>query len=280
MFDFKSKMEELRGKYNLLKTNSITDIAQYRIDSYNKEKGRLNEFDGYDCKICNNKGNIMYLLDGYEYTKCCQCMETRKAIKNMERSGLKNVIRDYTLDKYITTEDWQKEIKNKAIQYLKDDTKKWWFISGQSGGGKTHISTAICREYLLKGNIVKYMLWKEESTVLKACVNDVNVYKKNMGKLKQVEILYIDDFLKPIKDKEGQITAPTVADINLAFELIDYRKNANLRTIISSERDIQELLTIDQAIAGRIAEKATKEYVLNIGQGISKNYRLKDFLKI
>lgn len=273
--DFADKLKELKKKYNLPDVEHIDNREQYLIDSYNATKGDLDIFDGYNCTLCHNKGHYMYLLDGYQYSKQCKCMEVRKTIRNMERSGLKNIIRDYTLDKYETEEEWQKNIKAKAIKYLEDNTHNWWFINGQSGSGKTHICTAICREYLLKGETVKYMLWKEESTVLKACVNDYEIYEKKMNKLKNAEILYIDDFMKPIKTKEGKIAPPTTADVNLAFELIDFRKNANLRTIISSERNLIELLGIDEATAGRIVEKSTKEYILNLGNDSKRNYRLK-----
>lgn len=272
---FGNKLEELKKKYNVSDDEPRKNREQFKVDSYNAGKGDLDVFDGYNCTLCNNKGYIMYLKSGYEYFKTCKCMEVRATIRNMERSGLKNIIKDYTLDKYETDEDWQKNIKRKAIQYVKEDEPNWWFINGNSGSGKTHICTAICREYLLKGKTVKYMLWKEESTVLKACVNDYEIYEKKMGQLKNAEILYIDDFLKPIKNREGQITPPTTADVNLAFELIDFRKNANLRTIISSERDLYELLEIDEATAGRIVEKSTKEYILNIGKDAKRNYRLK-----
>lgn len=277
--DLMMKIQALKEKYNIPDMETIENKEQYLVDSYNAGKGDLDSFDGYNCTLCNNKGHYMYLVDGYQYSKQCKCMEVRRTIRNMERSGLKNIIRDYTLDKYETDEEWQKNVKAKAIQYLEDDNHNWWFINGQSGSGKTHICTAICREYLLKGEMVKYMLWKEESTVLKACINDYEIYEKKMNKLKNAAILYIDDFLKPIKNKEGTITPPTTADVNLAFELIDYRKNANLRTIISSERNLMELLGIDNATAGRIVEKSTKKYILNIGKDIKRDFRLKGVLE-
>lgn len=277
--NFEEKLRELRQKHGLKDVNieRPEDKKQFIIDSYNASKGNLDSFDGYNCTLCQNKGVFMYLIDGCEYVKDCKCMGVRNTIRNMQRSGLKNIIKDYTLDKYETPEEWQEVIKHKAIYYLEDETPNWWFINGMSGSGKTHISTAICREYLLKGHNVKYMLWKEESTVLKACINDYEIYEKKMNGLKNAEILYIDDFFKPIK-KDGVPVPPTTADVNLAFELIDYRKNANLRTIISSERNLMELLEIDEATAGRIVEKATKEYIVNIGNKGGRNYRLKGIL--
>lgn len=116
--------------------------------------------------------------------------------------------------------------------------------------------------------------WKEESTLLKAVINETEVYTSRIEKLKQVDILYIDDFLKPLKSKEGNITPPTTADVNLAFEILDYRKNANLRTIISSERYIGEIIEIDEATGSRIIEKTKSQYFINIKRDKSRNHRL------
>lgn len=272
--DFTKKIDSLKKKFNLSNSEQLENRDQRMVDFYNASKGNLDLFDGYNCTECNNKGHYMYLLDGYECSRECKCMEIRNTIRNMQRSGLKNFIREYTLDKYEAIEPWQENIKNKARQYLADNTPNWWLINGQSGSGKTHICTAICREYLLKGRVVKYLLWKQDSTILKACVNDYEIYQKKLNAFKNAEILYIDDFLKPVK-KDGQIVPPTPADVSLAFEIIDYRKNANLRTIFSSERSLLDLLEIDEATAGRIVEKATKEYILNLGNKKERNYRTK-----
>ncbi len=266
-------MKHIRNKYNLPPRDKEISHEKLIVDTYNASKGDLDKDDGYNCEICNNKGHLMYLNGRYEETRECKCMKMRRLIRNMQKSGLQNLIKECTLSKYIAQDDWQKNIKHQAIKYCNEELPKWWFIGGTSGSGKTHICTAICRELLLKGHEVKYMLWKQDSTLLKGCVNEHDMYKKKMDRLKQIEVLYIDDFLKPVK---GQDSQPTAADINLAFELIDARKSANLRTIISSERSIEELLNIDTATASRIVSKATSEFLIGVGGGRKKNYRLKD----
>lgn len=54
---------------------------------------------------------------------------------------------------------------------------------------------------------------------------------------------------------------------------INYRYANNLKTIISSERMISELLEIDEATFGRVVEKCGK-YLVNIVKDKSKNHRL------
>lgn len=280
--DIQDLLSTMRKRFNLPEVEpenlSREEYEQKQVDFYNASKGNLMDIDGYDCTLCHNKGDFQYVKDGYIYTKSCSCMDTRKAIANMKKSGLENIIRDYTFERFDVKDDWQKDIKEKATAYLKDEDSNWFFIGGNPGAGKTHICTAICRAFLLQGKRVKYMLWKEESTLLKAVVNEPQIYTSRIEKLKQVDILYIDDFLKPLKSKDGSVMPPTTADINLAFEILDYRKNANLRTIISSERFIGEIIGIDEATGSRILEKTKNKYFINIKRDKSRNQRLANFV--
>lgn len=251
-----------------------------RCESFNKAKGDLNETDGYDCPICKNKGFIAKPEKtefGYwtEMNYRCKCQKTRSAILRLNKSGLKNVIRDYTFDRYECTEAWQTSIKDAAMRFTKDDENTWFFIGGATGAGKTHICTAICRQYLLDGKNVKYMLWRDDVVRLKSSVTDSMEYEKLMNELKTADVLYIDDLFKTGKDGEGKAQRPTAADINIAFELLNYRyNNPALITIVSSECRIKDILDIDEAIGGRISEKA-RNYTINLKPGREKNYRIK-----
>ena len=95
-----------------------------------------------------------------------------------------------------------------------------------------------------------------------------------MEPLKTVAVLYIDDFFKPSRDESGQKRPPTAGDINIAFDILNYRYVNNLPTIISTERTIDELLDIDEAIGSRIYQR-TKGYCFSFRENRSRNYRLK-----
>lgn len=252
------------------------EIEQARADNFNRSPGDLNEVDGYDCQVCHNKGVIMMVVaPGGRWstaTKDCKCMKTRKTIRQMQRSGLKNVIRDLTFSKFEATEAWQQTLKQAAMDYAANPTG-WFYIGGQSGIGKSHLCTAICREFLLAGREVKYMLWRDEVTRLKALVTDGDEYHKLMDTYKRVEVLYIDDLFKIGRDKDNNPQRPTAADINAAFEIINARSlDPKLLTIVSSECTTNDLLDIDEATGGRICEKAQ---VFSIAQDRAKNYRLR-----
>lgn len=249
-----------------------------KAETANSENGKLNQKDGYDCQICRNKGYIIRAVEENGFWRIvaqeCQCMKTRRTIRRIKESGLGNLIIKCTFDKFEALEDWKKTMKNAAASHAKSP-QGWFFIGGQSGCGKTHICTAICRELILQGLDVVYMLWRDDVTRLKAMVTDVDKYDNNIQIFKRAEVLYLDDLFKVgngMGNKNKQ--KPTMADINIAFELLNYRSINNLQTIISSEFTIAELLEIDQALAGRIVENANPMPIV-IRPDIKKNYRLK-----
>lgn len=246
-------------------------------ETFNASSGSLNEQDEYNCAICHNKGLIMKAYQqesGLWSTACreCKCMDVRRSIKKMNRSGLKNIIRDYTFSKFAVVDPWQQTLKEAAEAYAQNP-EGWFFIGGQSGAGKTHLCTAICREFLLAGTSVKYMLWRDDIVKLKNALGEPAQYDALMTEYKTVEVLYIDDLFKTGKGADGAKQRPTSADINIAFEILNFRyNNPKLLTIISSECTINDILDIDEATGGRIFEKA-KAFSLKPDK--AKNYRLK-----
>ena len=250
---------------------------QFKVDGLNATEGKRHEEDGYNCPICKNKGWIVRLVEeenGTFYQVCsdCKCVEIRNSIMRMKRSGLKDIIKDYTFEKFEALEQWQKIIKNAAVDYAKNP-EGWFFLGGQSGAGKTHLCTAICREFLLSGKSVKYMLWRDDIVKIKGAVTDSVEYSKLIDEFKRVDVLYIDDLFKTGKSAGNTFQKPTGADINVAFEIINYRyNNPALLTIISSELTEDELIDIDEAIGGRIYERAK---AFTIGKSRDRNYRIK-----
>lgn len=257
----------------------IRHLEQTSCDFFNESKGFLNEADGYNCDICKNKGGIMRLKETddnfYQVYTPCKCMKFRGMLKKLKRSGLARSIKEYSFEKYETKEPWQENLKRQAIKFTKDDQNTWFYIGGQSGCGKTHLCTAITAHYLRQNKSAFYMLWRDEITKIKSLITDNELYEKIISELKTVEVLYIDDMFKMGKDQNGQVQSPTSADINIAFEIINYRyNNRDLVTIISSERSIHDIMDIDEAVGGRIFERCNKgEYVFDIKKDAKKNYR-------
>ena len=203
--------------------------------------------DGVDCDKCGNTGFIITNRGDYFTSKECECMKVRRSMRSIRNSGLSDMLGRYTFDNYETPDDWRKKIKELAENFVKND-EGWFFISGRSGSGKSHICTAICKELIGKGEEVRYVIWRDESVALKACIMDREQYENRIEKLKRIHVLYIDDFWK------GDITE---ADIKLTFEILNARYNdSKKRTIISTEMSLPDIIKVDEAIGGRIYERS------------------------
>lgn len=268
---FMSAEEKQIGK-PLFRMNRQEEL-ELQVLQHNNSDGNL---EGYDCPKCKNRGNFAKNVNGYYTLSDCECLAVRKSIRLMAESGLGNLLKLYSFNKFECNEDWQKYIFDKARAFV-DAEQSWFYIGGNSGCGKSHLCTAIVRELLVKGYPAKYMLWLDESVALKQSVNDHDKYNALMNEIKNTQVLYIDDFLKTGKNEE-----PTQADIKLAMEILNYRynkarsdKSKRYITIISSERSIGEILDYDEATGSRIMEMTKPDYYLFIAKDQSKNYRLK-----
>lgn len=231
------------------------------ITTTNEETLAEYGLDGVNCDICGNKGQLAYYRNGILYSKPCMCMAKRRSFRRIQRSGMADMFSRYTFDNYKTVDEDRKRIKVMAGKFAMDDSG-WFYIAGQSGSGKTHICTAICSALVEGSKDVYYMAWRDESRNLKGLMNTDEV-DEPLRKLKKVAVLYIDDFLK------GGVSE---ADIRLAFEIINARYNdSSLRTIISSEMTIEEVLEMDEALGSRIYERS-KGYTI---KAPNENYRLR-----
>ena len=249
--------------------------AKMKADTINNTAGELT---GHDCPKCLNRGNIAIPGEngGVSFREC-DCMRIRRCVWEMEKSGLKNIINEKTFEAYSATESWQEKIKAGAMAYA-NKLEGWLLFCGQSGSGKTHLCTAICRQCLSAGDEVRYMPWRDKVAELKAMSLDSERRAEIINGYKAAQILYIDDLYKVGKATDGT-SNPTGADISLAFEIINHRYINHLPTIISTEKTPQELVEIDEAIGSRIIEMASGN-VYAIARDQRRNYRLRGVVAV
>ena len=274
MKDVLEVLEELKVKNN---GNQLTkkEFEEMKIEDFNNQEGTMHITDGIECDKCRNKGYVYFiryesLYDDYiTSSKECGCMKQRKLARKAINSGLGDYLKKRSND-YIATEDWQKENKHKMIEFCKnnaeDDT---WFISvGQSGSGKTLLTSIIANHllYNIHRNVI-YITWTDFISKLKRDVmgDNQNEVSEYLNEIKNIEVLFIDELLKKY----------TEADLKYIIEIINYRYSNNLKTLITSERNIDELLDIDEATFSRVLEKCGK-FVIDIKKDRSKNYRIKN----
>lgn len=227
--------------------------------------GALHTAPEYRCELCHDTGQIIHRVPGSIEISVseCECAVKRRNALRIKRSGLADVMSRYTFEAYKTPDKQTAAIKDAALRYVAESRGEWFVIVGRPGSGKTHVCTAIVGKLIEGGKNCKYMLWRDEVRELKALVNDNSAYRERMNLLKNVDVLYIDDFLKGRAVSDG--------DLNVAFELLNARYNARKCTIISGERTIGAIMDIDEAIGSRIYERSKNGYCFETSP---ENWRL------
>lgn len=186
-------------------------------------------------------------------------------------SGINTENLDKSFSNFDEWNDKSKELKEKATNYylefdkIRKDRRNSILLCGNPGSGKTHIALAIANNMLKKKKLrVVYMPYRDIITKIKQNMIDEEYYRKTLSKYQLAEVLLIDDLFK------GKINE---TDINIMFEIVNYRYLNNLPLIISTEFTVDRLLDFDEAIGSRIFEMS-KNYLVEI-EGKENNYRLR-----
>ncbi len=225
----------------------------------------------YECPKCRDTG-FLFRTDknGYQVAYQCDCYAVKQAREMMKRSGISLEFQKKTFDNFDTRNNQQlSNAKTKAMQYVNNfgqtehDRYNSIMICGQVGAGKTHLGTAICGELMNSGVAVVYMAYRNAVTKLKQNIVDEQGYNRELNQYTSARVLYIDDLLK------GRLTE---TDINIMYEIVNYRYMNNLPIIISTEKEPAALLEFDEAIGSRLWEMC-RGNIIQL-QGKELNYRL------
>ena len=247
---------------------SNEEFRQFTVDCYNDTEGDLDKEDGIECILCKNKGFIQVIEGRYQPYRPCECMARRDANKKAKQSGLGKYL-NKTLDDYITDEDWRGRCKRVAEAFIErhahDDV--WFMACGQNGSGKTLLGSIISNTLLTKkGLSVMYVVWTDfigeiKRDMMGEKANEVSV---RMKEVKNAEVLFLDEVFKEYNS----------TDKRYLMEIINYRYTNDLKTIITSEKLLNELLDIDEATFGRAVEKC-EGFMINIPKDRKKDWRLR-----
>lgn len=225
----------------------------------------------YECQKCRDTGFICQKNEfGYDVACRCECVAIRQARDMMKRSGISSEFQKKTFDNFKTRSNSQlSNAKSKAMQYVKNFAQMEHgrhnsiMFCGQVGAGKTHLGTAICGELMNGGVAVVYMAYRNAVTKIKQNVINEEAYDRELNQYASARMLYIDDLLK------GKLTE---TDVNIMYEIVNYRYMNNMPIIISSEKSPNDLLIFDEAIGSRLIEMC-RGNIIQL-QGKELNYRL------
>lgn len=228
----------------------------------------------HKCEICRDTGWIVEGIGEDSIYRKCSCRIKQENIDSWRRFGLEPS-KVKKINQYVAVDDVRKNARNMAINYIKlyEPTKSILF-AGNPGAGKTHLSVGIGAALLDKGVAVVYMPYLESIRELKANSMDNEYYIRLIGKYYNAKLLIIDDLFKD-KIKNGKLVGVlTEGDIKHIYSIINYRYNNMLSTVISTELLPEQLIELDEALAGRILEMCADNIVTF--EGKKYNYRLRE----
>ena len=250
-------LNDLNNKINILK-NEKAEI----IENLNLPKDYL--FPNYECKLCNDTG---YIQENYN-SIMCNCLKqeifnieyNKSNIANLEKQNFDN----FSLEKYsneINKKLYNSEIspreninliKNICLKFIDNfdnPNEKNLLFTGNTGLGKTFLSSCIAKEMIDRGKTVLY----QTAPVMLDTIIDYKFNKNNSAditykNLLDVDLLIIDD-----------LGTESLNNIKFAelFNIINTRllnqNNKCLKTIISTNLNLEILnKTYGERITSRL----------------------------
>lgn len=268
-------MNEREQRKCLSEGNSqIHASPSYKLGVQNSrvESSVRNEKSSVKCDKCFDTGWILIPQENRQpLAISCECREIEKLKNEWKYSGINVEMTKQTFTNFEVWNEASERAKDTAVAYYTDfkkvrnDRRNSILFCGQVGSGKSHLSVALGLNFLKQKVKVVYMPYRDVITKIKQNILDKEYYTKTISKYQLCEVLLIDDLFK------GKINE---SDINLMFEIINYRYLNFLPIIVSSEFSIDRLLNFDEAVGSRIYEMC-RSYVVEIEKDIHNNHRLK-----
>ena len=251
---------------------NLQDSSQRNHENLQKRSESRQMQTSYKCDKCCDTGWLLIRQENSQpLAVACECREIEKLKSEWIYSGINVEQSKLTFASFEVWNQVSQRTKDTAVAYYQDfyeireSRKNSILFCGQVGSGKTHCSIALALNFLKQKIKVVYMPYRDVITKIKQNMIDQEYYTKTISKYQLCEVLLIDDLFK------GKIND---SDINIVFEIINYRYLNFLPIIVSSEFSIDRLLAFDEGVASRIYEMS-KDYVVEIEKDIMNNYRLK-----
>ena len=148
----------------------------------------------------------------------------------------------------IVAENEFKTVVEKCKDFVNKDCREYWFMTlyGSTGTCKTHLAWAMGIE-ALKTREVIYWQVAEMLDLLQCSQFDMS-YMGIINKIKTVDFLILDDFAD-YKDTDFRTEKMDM--------LINYRYENYLDTVITTNKNLKELVLFNQRIASRLLGQAT-----------------------
>lgn len=222
----------------------------------------------YCCPECKDSGFL-------ENTKMCSCFKTLLVTENIKSSGMGSLIERQSFENFnLGVYAYDAELYRR-MEYILSESRKFadsfsrsrgankLLFVGNTGTGKTHISTSIAKRLIERGYDV---LYETTQNIISSFENDrfrsgYGPHEPEADKYMECDLLIMDDLGTEFVN---QFT------VSCLYNLINTRHNKGLSTIISTNLSPKELAAkYDDRIYSRIVGEGTVVY--NFG---GKDYRL------
>jgi DNA replication protein DnaC len=237
----------------------------------------------FECDKCEDTGYVWDLEERKSIK--CECFQRRQIKDRLKACGITEDKHNLTLDKFEIYEDDPTLINAKALSRLYidnfNDTNNWLAFIGQHGSGKTLLTHIIAMELINRDNPINvfYMSYLNDMRMLKACSMDNENYVRQQQTYLKATLLIIDDLFKDKFQNGKIIDVLSSSDMRHIMPILDYRYSNNLKTIISTESTIDQLIQLDGAIGWRIIQKCANGKNVVEFKGTKYNYRARKFKK-
>lgn len=224
------------------------------------------------CRNCSDTG-VTLTEDGQ--ARLCHCQEQKQLERLFKSSQITPAFRAKSFESFITVgrppavramyecaRDYADRFKE-----LRAQENNWLVLLGEPGSGKTHLSMAVANRLLAQGVPVLYFQHVEGLGELKDAIARQGEFRiaVKLEQMKKVPLLIWDDLFW------GK-NQPRDFELEVVFEVLNYRYLNLLPTVISSNRTPAWLLEISDTIGSRIIERGKGHLV--VVQGREANYRL------
>jgi DNA replication protein DnaC len=252
-----------------MSSQALSPQSQEALQRKNEESWKKSS---YKCHECKDTG---WILTSHENSApsagICECRKREKVKNQWSALGLNPENSTQTFSNFKVWNESSRKARDTAAAYYKEfanirkSRQNSILFCGQVGSGKSHLSIALALNFIKNNIKVVYMPYRDVITQIKQNMLDEEYYRKVISKYQTCDVLLMDDLFK------GKINE---SDINIVFEIINYRYLNHLPIIASTEYTTEKLLTFDEGIGSRIYEMC-KNYTVEIEKSRENNYRLK-----
>ena len=269
-------MEELRARSQLCSETTVAEEPNYNCPKCKDSGGYLVRKKAGETTLLQNGAEVILKYDSDEWQQC-ECAKMRQLNRLIKSSAITEEFQKMSFKNFSTDGVHPKvvEMKTKANQYyaafeqIRSYRQNSIMLIGQPGCGKTHLLTAISN-YLIHAKQVPVLYFPYKDGMNDIAANKFERKSEIMDRMKEVDVLFIDDLFKPIGGKVDVKAWQT----EVIFEVVNYRYLNNKPLLRSSELSLDDMLYIDEALTSRLFEMA-QDFTVTIPKNMKVNYRLR-----